>query len=253
MKKTILPVLLCLLTMSCVQEGDKNIWLEADSYIYEYIHYDEIRLHVSPEFLSIRVKPSYSYGAYSTSEDDIARYKSKCDLYGDNGYKLVFSTFFIGYYAHSVPDRDLEYIRIYSNKDYVDGYPVGSDLSHLYHMASRSPYKYIESGYTKIYDAESIDFPDYYCNYRNYDQGMYYNFKDGVYPVFGLVSDFKAEDLKLIGFGDFPSPEFEIFTLYPICLPDDMSVHKITVELHDIDGNVLTTTTNVDFSKMEIF
>ena len=252
MKKVVFLIMTSMLAMSCLQEGDKVYWYYADSYIYEYVHYDEIILYLCPTNISVRVVPVCSYGAFSTSEVSLARYKSKCDLYGDIGYKLAITTLHPGVYEHSAPDRDLVSVRVFSNKDYLDGYPAGSDLSSLYCMASRSPYKYIESGYTLTYDIESADFPSYYNDYLNHYTGSQFTIGDGVYPVFGPLSDLTSEDMKLLGFCSYYNYLDDIFSLYPVCLPDDRSVHEMTVELHDIDGNVLTASVEVDFSKVDL-
>ena len=253
MKKVVFLIMTSMLAMSCLQEGLKGYWYYADSYIFEYVYYNEIVLYSGYSGnISVRIIPDYSYGAFSTLEEDIAMYKAKCDLYGDIGYELKIFTDCPPVYDHSVPDRELEAVKVFSNKDYVEGYPAGSDLSSLYCMASRSPYKYIESGYTLTYDIESADIPSYYNDYLNHYTGSQFTIGDGVYPVFGPLSDLTSEDMKLLGFCSYYNYLDDIFSLYPVCLPDDRSVHEMTVELHDIDGNVLTATVEVDFSKVDL-
>ncbi len=239
---------------SCWSEGDKVTWFYTDSYVYQYVRYDEIVLRAgSFGEVAVQVNDNGFYGVFSKSDSDLNEHKAKCQLYGDVGYDHTFWEIAYNYREHAVQDRDFESIRIYSNKDYSSDFPAGADLAPLYCLASRSPYKYIESGYTLGYSAESLDYPEYYHEYLKRMKGnIQFRIRDGVFPVFGVLSEMSPKDMKLLGFGDQWESPFEIMTLYPTCLPDDKAVHMITVELTDTAGEVLTASVDVDFSVVTI-
>jgi len=226
-------LLTCFILATSCWEADKVIWYEADSYVFEYVQYDEIIVTKFPGGeLRVEVIADDSYGAFSTSDADYAKYQAKCDLYNDKGYKLTFGTFHEGEYNHSVQDRDFISIKVYADDD---------DISSDYYIASRSPYKFIKSGYKDTHQGSYYDYPVYYRDYTTFmTRGMYFQVGEGLRPVYGALSELTEEDMKLLGFGHQRDSEFEIFTLYPINPSTETSAQTLIVELTDTQGDVLT-------------
>ena len=262
--KIILPFVVFLTVSGCWSERTKVYWHESDSYVFEYIGYEDIMLeNLGNGEIAVMCVPSHFYGAFSQEEPQKSEYKSKCAVYNDFGYHFKYFNYGGSEYEHSVPDRDFSKIEIYSDRDYVEGYPAGSSLSSLFYMASRSPYKFIKDryeNYTVSYPLSQDDYPEYYHKYRK-NRGILAPVVQmafpldvtGVYPVYGILSEMTEDDMKLLGFGDrkgLPDP-CEIFTLYPRVVPDDKSEHELRVELTDTDGEVLTATLKVDFSEVQ--
>lgn len=222
-----------ILAVSC-WEADKVTWYEADSYVFEYVQYDEIIVTKLPEGeLRVEVIADDSYGAFSTSDAAYAKYQAKCGLYNDKGYKLKFWTLHEGQYENSVQDRDFISIKVYADEE---------DITSAYYIASRSPYKFIKSGYKDTHQTSYIDYPVYYRDYINglTTRGIYFQIGEGLHPVYGALSDLTEEDMKLLGFGEQRDSQFEIFTLYPINPSKETSAETLTVELTDTQGDALT-------------
>lgn len=246
-------MVLCLILLSCSKEKDITHWHYASSYVFEYVQYEKIISHTGVwGELIVQVIPNDSYGAFSTSEADVKKYDAKCQLYEDVGYDLKFWSLECNSYENCVQDRDFEAIKIYSDKDFLVNYPSGANLAPLYYIASRSPYRYIKSKYSLPHNGEIDDYPPYYREYLNNKRGIDFAICDGVYPVFGVVSNLSSEDMKLLGFGNHWTSPFEMFTLYPTCLPDDKTIHSITIELLDSNGEILTCCVDVDFSMIKV-
>lgn len=232
MKRIIFLIIINLVISSCT-EADKVIWYEADSYVFEYVQYDEI---IVPKFsggeLRVEVMADDSYGAFSTSDAAYAKYQAKCDLYKDQGYKLKFWTLHEGMYENSVQDRDFTSIKVYGDDE---------DITSEYYIASRSPNKFIKSGYKDTHQTSYTDYPDYYLDYTSGKTGgILFQIGEGLHPVYGLLSDMAEEDMKLLGFGNRSDSRFEIFTLYPVNKEKKISAKTLKVELTDTEGNVLT-------------
>lgn len=257
MERTIKAIYLTIalsLATSCYPNDDIELYsYDADSYIFGYVSYNSISLFRMEKYGRIQVMfhPSDAYGAFSENEEDQQRYKEKCEYYNDIGYAWGFISDAPEYYENCVQDRDYTSIRVYSDKPYSESLPAGSDLSSCFYMASRSPYKFIASGYKDKSKKHYASCPNFYNNYLNVG---YFLIVDGVYPVYGLLSEMTDNDLKLLGMRDVHTDSdepVEFLTLYIARMPEDLSVHTITVELTDTDGNVIKAETAMDFSKVE--
>lgn len=76
---------------SCWSEGDKVTWFYTDSYVYQYVRYDEIVLRAgSFGEVAVQVNDNGFYGVFSKSDSDLNEHKAKCQLYGDVGYDHTF-------------------------------------------------------------------------------------------------------------------------------------------------------------------
>lgn len=232
MKRIIFLIIINLVISSCA-EADKVIWYDADSYVFEYVQYDEIIVtKFSGGELRVEVIANDSYGAFSTSDAAYAKYQAKCDLYNDKGYKLEFWTLHEGMYENSIQDRDFTSIKVYGD---------GDDITSEYYIASRSPYKFIKSGYKDKHNLSYSEYPDYYQNYIDgVTRGIRFFVGEGIHPVYGVLSDLTEEDMILLGMGFRSASQFEIFTLYQINPDKKISAKTLTVELTDTEGNVLT-------------
>lgn len=233
MKRKLTTLLTCLILAVSCGEADKVTWYEANSYVFEYVQYDAIVVNqFSGGELRIEVIADDSYGAFSTSDAAYAKYQAKCDFYNDKGYELTFWTLHEGMYENSVQDRDFSSIKVYGDDE---------DITSDYYIASRSPYKFIKSGYKDTHNFTYSEYPDYYQGYI--DQvtgGIRFFVGEGMHPVYGVLSDLTEEDMILLGMGYRHDSQFEIFTLYQINPDKKISAKTLTVELTDTEGNVLT-------------
>ena len=120
-------------------------------------------------------------------------------------------------------------------------YGDDEDITSEYYIASRSPYKFIKSGYKDTHQTSYTDYPDYYLDYTSGKTGgILFQIGEGLHPVYGPLSDMAEEDMKLLGFGYRSDSRFEIFTLYPVNKEKKISAKTLKVELTDTEGNVLT-------------
>lgn len=222
--------------VSCTEadyDADKVTWHKANSYVFEYVQYDQLVVSQIPGGeLRVEVIANDSYGAFSTSDAAYAKYQAKCDLYNDKGYKLEFWTLHEGMYENSIQDRDFTSIKVYGD---------GDDITSEYYIASRSPYKFIKSGYKDKHNLSYSEYPDYYQDYIDgVTRGIRFFVGEGIHPVYGVLSDLTEEDMILLGMGFRSASQFEIFTLYQINPDKKISAKTLTVELTDTQGNVLS-------------
>ena len=232
MKRIIFLIIINLVISSCA-EADKVTWHKANSYVFEYVQYEQIVVNQFPGGeLRVEVIADDSYGAFSTSDAAYAKYQAKCDFYNDKGYELTFWTLHEGMYENSVQDRDFSSIKVYGDDE---------DITSDYYIASRSPYKFIKSGYKETHNFTYSEYPDYYQGYLDHvTGGIRFFVGEGMHPVYGVLSDLTEEDMILLGMGNRRDSQFEIFTLYQINPDKKISAKTLTVELTDTEGNILT-------------
>lgn len=266
-------ILIAFITLSgCVDKvGSPTYFYKSQSYVVQYVQYDDIELDLfyndlldcfyfdnHQAIMVLCVKDGKGCDAVSEEKNNKAMYQSKCMEINDFGYEYNGSSTFDKAYDHTHWYNDVTTINITSDKDYDTEHPSGASLNDVFYLLSMSPYKFIESGYKKKFDFHETDlsvFPDYLLEFKDILQfgtpyGKPTNDKT-LHPVYGLVSELKAEDMKLMGgyreCGRSKGGKLCYFILCPASEPADNKIHDITVEIKDMYGNIFSDSIQITF------
>lgn len=229
----------------------KKEWVLCESYVLEYVEFHG-RLFLVPDapntieityFCDQKVQYP-SYNLFSTGKD-LEIYKALCTKHNDLTYNKWLKINTITIPNQIYPHCDFNSIYITSDKDFDTEHPAGKDLGDIVRFISRSPKKFIDSGYSKYYrhDSSSLSEP-----FKTISKIIWGDPVEGVeadtYPIDKLVSELKPEDLILLGFCGNTSP---LAFLHFEKLPDNLGEHEITVTMITDDGEKLTNSIKMVF------
>lgn len=175
------------------------------------------------------------YGYYNSEGDAKYFYDTWCRKHGDMTYdrKVEFGNSSTGYILpHAFVAADYTSVNITCDVDWDDRHPAGTSLNDIVMFYSTSPIKYIESGYTELYDWGEVDAPDIF--YKSmYNHGYIYkrSIAEGIspfHPVIKPVNELTQEDMVLLGSGDVESNN--VFAILEFTsMPDSYAERTITV------------------------
>jgi len=184
---------------------------------------------------------SKSFGLHSTDAAK-ERYDQLCQKHNDlsyNQYRSIGGTLDIESVTYI--DCDFSEIMVTADKDFDAEHPAGTNLSDIVRFMSWSPYRYIQSGYSKYYHYDKSDVSEAFdTQMRLYINKEYFdNTTDATcYPIDKLIKDLTSEDLILLGH-DAP---FFLGLLYFDKTPDMNEAYIFTVTIKTDDDKILSKT-----------
>ena len=154
-------------------------------------------------------------------------YDSLCRKHNDIGYNRKRSWYVLPPFPSSATSDFLS-IEIFSDADYDEAHPAGTNLADIVRYMGFSPYQYILSGYKDSYyynpSEHSSAFNKYLAKFSN--RGAYF-------AIDKMVPDLTPEDLTL------PETERTCMLHFEVA-PTLASEHNITVKIHTDDGKVFS-------------
>ena len=129
--------------------------------------------------------------------------------------------------------NEFKKIDIVSDKDFNE-IPAGQSLGNVVQFLAVSVKPFLDSGYTEEFDWSRNDVPS---EYRDYAWRFWP--KEEFYPVYGLLSELRENELKLL---ERRSPS--------LCFLDEPRAfrkHTFTITLEDTTGRELSCTVEYDF------
>jgi len=183
-----------------------------DSFVQAYVKTGAIYLLGYDESsIAVRIahdRPGSSwYTWYGSTETRHRIYDSLCTKHGDHGFNRHFRVIDGGMEITIYPDADVREITVTCSTDFDARHPAGTPLDDIIRLASYSPYKYIQSGYTDTYSYQESTVSESFAEHMGeIFKGGYGNDKDPYninpscyHPVDVLLSDAVEEDFILIG------------------------------------------------------
>lgn len=196
------------------------------SFVINYtLEFNKIRLTDATQNDNILLFWAESVDAvnWRSKDREKERYDSLCAVYNDLSYNRH-----IRYIAF--PDEGYYYggriddISVVSDTDFDAAHPAGTHLNDIVRLLSASPLEFLMSNYTKTYDWNTeygTDFTEQIGNILLYSER-----KECHFPIDMLLSEIKAGDLELMGFG---GDEAFIGYLKFEQMPETIKEHLLTV------------------------
>ncbi len=212
----------------------------SESFVLTYFHPENFNPRANDGFilLGFNRETTEEYGFYSKDKADKARYREKCERYGDFGFDYNFRYSPTDRWMHAFQDYEFQRIEITSDKDFDAAHEAGTSLADVFVFVSVSPIRFIRSGYTD--KADWSDAPENACAFLGYDPEREY-----YHPVYGIVSELDPADLILLGGHD--NYDMRIGWLVPSVQPEVAGTHRLCIRLFTVDGEVLEGTVDYTF------
>lgn len=197
---------------------------------------------------------SYNFGSYrfKGQKGNAAKYEDLCEKHTDKSYppkkyrlpeNMPFHDFEPAY-----PSRDIVSIEITSDHPY-NGIPAGESLSGEVRLLGFTASPYIANGYESVYDyGTQAGLSDAFR--RLYGSELKSESVQGTYPLDKKLNELNSEDFRLMGSGLFGYPKsLDVCRLVFENMPDDSSLHHITLTIKDNSGKVYTHEVEVRFGE----
>lgn len=232
MKKEIIFIWIGIIFIS-FQACDRTTTETVRSYVLAYQDYDSIYLgNTSSSNIGISWISNSSYYDWRSKGIQKTVYDSLCSVNNDiNYYKKIsyIATPMYGYYFL----EHITEINVTSNVDFDSSHPAGSKLNDLIRFISVSPFKFIQSGYKDTFDWNA-NCPASFkkeLGMMNFIQTGDDNSKSH-YPIDKLLSELKAADLTLLGFGNGRFIGYLLFE----STPEINKTHLFTITVKTVEG-----------------
>lgn len=229
-----------LFTLCCLSGCDVVQTHKFRSYVTLYFELDNFVLQKTEtgnlELLDYSLK-SYTWRSKGAEK---RIYHDLCERNGDVSYNKKLS--FIGSpdQARAFSRQTITRIEVVSDADWDTAHPSGKLLNDITILLSMSPKKYIESGYKDEYDWTNK--PEVYNLEELMQHPESITDSETKHPVYGLLSELREGDFKLMGRGDS-----ELGSLVFEKKPTLATRHNLTVSLYLDDGTKKSAEIAVDF------
>lgn len=234
MKKVFYILLFAWFGISCTRSGSEvgGEFSETEYYIQGYLEADMLTGTVCTGGL---IGLGFSGELYLPSRGEKGdKFRELNAFYGDTHYNKP--TYPGGPYALC---NEFERIDVISDRDFND-IPAGSSLGSVVELLAASAKPFIDSGYDPSYGWPDGNAPAAY--YRDGEPIMCGTAGEGGFsPVYGVLSDLRAEDLKLLYFS-------YVGCMYLSFLEEPaVKEHTFTVTMQDAAGRTLSCTFEYTF------
>lgn len=206
MKKILFPVLVGISLLFCSCKTTSTFETHLESFVTAYYDYANYKLKIN-SVGDIIVLPEYGniYYENSQNQDDLNRFAELSSKYGDANFNKRLVTGEPVVYPNIMAAENIVSIELICLEDINEQYKSNNSVANLFMLSAVSPLKYIQSKYTQKGDNDDWNFV--VCSYF---VDCYQSFKKPLDEV-------AAEDLVLIGNGEFPS------TIVLALAPKDMN------------------------------
>ncbi|HAD57411.1 MAG TPA: hypothetical protein DCG00_08025 [Alistipes sp.] len=228
MKKVFYILLFAWFGISCTRSGSEvgGEFSETEYYIQGYLEADMLTGTVCTGGL---IGLGFSGELYLPSRGEKGdKFRELSAFYGDTHYnKPTYPG------GPNVLCNEFKKIDIVSDKDFNE-IPAGQSLGNVVKFLAVSVKPFLDSGYTEEFDWSRNDVPS---EYRDYVWRFWP--KKEFYPVYGLLSELRENELKLL---ERRSPS--------LCFLDEPRAfrkHTLTITLEDTTGRELSCTVEYDF------
>lgn len=269
MKKQLLLTLLLVSLFTVVVGCSRLESVVRTSYVANYIEFDSYKVEpfidrtpVLPSITGIRVyvpyggeeHKSYNFGSYrfKGQKGNAAKYEELCENHSDKSYPPKKYRLPENMPFHNIepayPSRDIVSIEITSDHPY-NGIPAGESLSGEVRLLGFTASPYIANGYESVYDyGTQAGLSDAFR--RLYGSELKSESVQGTYPLDKKLNELNSEDFRLMGSGLFGYPKsLDVCRLVFENMPDDSSLHHITLMIKDNSGKVYTHEVEVRFGE----